>query len=80
MFVNKFFTYLISRVHTSKRKRRFNVKSSTYCFHMKTKILAYFQICISIPLIVHVAEDNFYTDENVETLKRIGFQKLKSFN
>ena len=47
---------------------------------MKTKILAYFQICISIPLIVNVAEDNFYTDENVETLKRIGFQKIKSFD
>ena len=31
--------------------RCFNVKSSTYCFHMKTKILADFQICISVPLI-----------------------------
>ena len=28
-----------------------NVKSSTYYFHMKTKILADFQICISVPLI-----------------------------
>ena len=28
-------------------KRCFNMKSSTYCFHMKTKILAKFQICIS---------------------------------
>ena len=27
-----------------------NVKFSTYYFHMKTKILADFQICISVPL------------------------------
>ena len=27
------------------------MKSSAYCFHMKTKILADFQICISVPLI-----------------------------
>ena len=26
------------------------MKSSTYYFHMKTKILADFQICISVPL------------------------------
>ena len=41
----------ISRVHISKSKMCFNVKSSTYYFHMKTKILADFQICISVPLI-----------------------------
>ena len=46
MFVNKH----ISRAHISKSKRCFNVKSSTYYFHMKTKILADFQICISVPL------------------------------
>ena len=34
----KLFTYL--RVHISKSKRCFNVKSSTNYFHMKTKILA----------------------------------------
>ena len=38
------------RVHISKSKRCFNVKSSTYYFHMKKKILADFQICISVPL------------------------------
>ena len=27
-----------------------DVKSSTYYFHMKTTILADFQICISVPL------------------------------
>ena len=48
MLVNKFFTYLT--VHISQSKRCFNVKHSTYHFHMKTKILADFQICISVPL------------------------------
>ena len=41
----------IERAHIfSKSKRCFNVKSPTYCFHMKTEILADFQICISVPL------------------------------
>ena len=52
MFINKFFTY--SRAHNSKSKRFFNAKSSTYYFHMKTKILADFQICVSVPLTVPV--------------------------
>ena len=39
-----------SRAHISKSKRRLNAKSSTYYFHMKTKILADSQICISVPL------------------------------
>ena len=34
----------------SKSKRNFSMKSSAYYFHMKTKILASFQICISVPL------------------------------
>ena len=38
-------------MHISKSKRCFNVKSSTYYFHMKMKILADFQIGISVPLI-----------------------------
>ena len=49
MYVNKLFTYLSA--HISKSERCFNVKSSTYYFHMKTKILADFQICITVPLI-----------------------------
>ena len=48
MFANKFFTIL--HAHISERKRCFNMKSSTYYFHVKTKILADFQICISVPL------------------------------
>ena len=40
----------VSHAHLSKIERRFNVKFSTYCFHMKAKILADFQICISVPL------------------------------
>ena len=47
MFVNKLF---ISHVRISQSVKCFNVKSSTYYFHMKTKILADFQICISVPL------------------------------
>ena len=45
-------TFHISHVlaHISKRKSCFNVKSSTYYFHVKTKILEHFQICISVPL------------------------------
>ena len=41
MFVNKFFTYLTC---TYLRKRCFNAKSSTYYFHMKTKIFTDFQV------------------------------------
>ena len=40
----------ILREHISKNKTWFNVKSSTYYLHMKRKILADFQICISVPL------------------------------
>ena len=46
MLVNKPFTYL---THISERKKSFNVKCSTYYFHVKTNILADFQIWISIP-------------------------------
>ena len=40
----------ILRAHISKSKRCFNMKSSANYFHMTTKILADFQICISVPL------------------------------
>ena len=40
----------ILRAHIWKSKRCFNVKSSTNYFQMTTKILAAFQICISVPL------------------------------
>ena len=33
-----------------KSKTSFNMKFSIYYFHMKTKILADFQICVSVPL------------------------------
>ena len=42
IFVNKLFTYLTCAY--LKSKRCFNVKSSTYFFHMNTHILADFQI------------------------------------
>ena len=37
-------------MHISKSKMCFNEKSSAYYFHLKTKALADFQICISVPL------------------------------
>ena len=40
----------MSRAHILKNKTCFNMKSSTYYFHMETEILADFQICISVPL------------------------------
>ena len=40
----------MTRVYISKSKKRFNVKSPTYYFYMKTKILVDFQICISVLL------------------------------
>ena len=40
------FLNVSKKAHISKRKRRFNVKSSAYNFHVKTEILADFQICI----------------------------------
>ena len=49
MFVNKLFTYL-TLAHSSKSKMCLNVKSSTYYFHMKVKILPDFQNCISVLL------------------------------
>ena len=55
MYVNKLFTY--PNAHISKSKRCFNVKSSTYYLHMKTKILADFQISISVSL-----RKPFFTD------------------
>ena len=42
MFLNKLFTYLTCAY--LKRKRCFDVKSSTYYFHMKTKISTDFHI------------------------------------
>ena len=38
-------------MHTSKSKRCFNEKSSTYYFYMKTKMLQDFQMWISAPLV-----------------------------
>ena len=37
--------------YISKRKKSFTVKYSTY-FHVKTKILGDFQVCIGVPLII----------------------------
>ena len=53
MFVNKISH--ISLAYISKGKIYFNVKSSIYYFHMKTKILTDFEMCISVPLILATA-------------------------
>ena len=47
----------------SKSKRCFNVKSSTLYFHMKTKILADFQICISVPLSCKIMQKKNFFDK-----------------
>ena len=39
-----------SHAHIPKSKRYLDAKSSTYCFHIKSKIWADSQICISVPL------------------------------
>ena len=66
MFVKNFSD--ISRAHIPKIKMCFNVKSATYYFHMKMKILADFQICISVPL-----KHNFisYMRATLSNFKRI---------
>ena len=44
----------------------FNAKSSPYYFHMKTKILADFQICVNVPLItVLVRNENLVKSGNL---------------
>ena len=48
MFVNKLFTYLTC----------FNLKSSTCYFHVKTKILADFQIYVNVPLTIFAKGSN----------------------
>ena len=49
----------ISRAHIAKSKRCLNTKSLRHFFYLKTKILADFQICISVPLRIQVSILNF---------------------
>ena len=76
MFVNKPFTYL--HAHISKSKRCFNVKSSTCChFHMKTEMLADFQICISVPL----TETLFFSlEEGISQVVKVGLSLPKTIS
>ena len=48
MFVNKYCTYLGG--HISESKGCYNLIPSAHYFHLKTKMLADFQVCISVPL------------------------------
>ena len=48
MFVDKLFTYLICGY--LKKQKMFLCEIFNYYFHMKTKVLPDFQICVSVPL------------------------------
>ena len=51
MFVNKLFTYLgRAYLSISESKMCYNVIPSVHYFYAKTKMLADFQICVSVPL------------------------------
>ena len=55
------------------------MKSSTYYFHIKTKILADFQICISVPLTLLIQKFCRIDDTGVkdETLVKINFSLIQ---
>ena len=76
-------TFNISHVRISQNvKRCFHVKSSTYYFHVKTKMLAYFQICISVSLhsffLLLVTVVAQFTAETTNSEKAIYFLLLMS--
>ena len=57
------------RAHVSQSKRCVNVKSSTYYFPMKTKILADFQIFISVPFMSSLSTSAFKAIRSLSTGK-----------
>ena len=59
----------MSRAHISRSKTSFNVKSSTYYFHMKTEILIEFQICMNVPLITGHKERGCESQRKYLTIK-----------
>ena len=85
--------FYISHVRIS--ERCFNAKSSTYHFHMKTKTLADFQICISVPLTILILYSHEYykltsavqssqekakrCSEDMQQLHSTLFNKISSF-
>ena len=73
----------ISPVYILESKSCFNVKPTTYYFHVKTKILVDFQICFSVPLISSYLLPSFslvVTLEKIVLIKKV-YAKLsyKSF-
>ena len=66
-------TFYVShvRAHVSQSKRCFNVKSSTYYFPMKTKILADLQIFISAPFMSSLSTSAFKAIRSLSTGKLI---------
>ena len=67
MFANKHLHIWL--IHTSKSKMCYNVIISVHYFYIKTKMLAGFQICISVPL----------TDDgiNLKTLRFLYYSKFR---
>ena len=49
----------MSGVYISESKRRYNVIPSVYYFYVKTKMLANFQICISVPLMCLISNGSW---------------------
>ena len=76
MFVNKLSN--ISRAHILKSKKFFNVKSSTYYFQMKIKILAGFQICMSVLLsgLAKTIHINLFDEPFGNSIKEIFWEKF----
>ena len=61
----------ISRAHNSQGKGCSNVKSSTYYFHLKAKILADFEIYISVPLMYRLVKKLKVAKNFKEDLKSV---------
>ena len=61
----------IARAHISKSRKCFNVKSSAHYLRMKTKILADFQICISVPLTEYNVRNIFLKNHAKNETRRL---------
>ena len=67
----------VSSAYIPKIKRYYNVKPSAYYFYVKTKIIADFDFCISVPLIyMKLAK----TLQNLSKIKTLGsYTKIAQF-
>ena len=74
----------MSHADISKSKRCFDVKSSKYYFHMKTKILADIYMCISVPLrwgniLINKTEEKIIQNISQATIRYFRFRWLILF-